>query len=400
MAFISWALLLFLAQLHALHFTSRAHRADGGGNLTHLPAPFLCHLDQAKALLQLKNSFFFGRSTTTLPSWQDGTDCCLWEGVGCDSSGNVTVLDLNNRGLSSYSLDPSVFRITSLRYLDLSQNDFSGGRWAIRRTVWSENIPATGFENLDLLTHLNLSNSALYGQVPIGIGRLVNLISLDLSGDCYNGIRDMNTCNGLGVPNFDTLLSNLSSLREELYLDGVDLSSSGAGWCTSLATSVPHLEVLSLADCGLSGSIHKTLSRIQSLTVINLQQNHDIPPNRFPEFFMDFINLTELRLSHINFEGWFPSRTFQSKNPRVLDLSNNPDLSGHVPNFFNASCLETLRLDGTNFSSLKPTSYSSFKSLKDLSLDGNLIFVEYLSSLGSLGSLYSSWTWCWSQQVS
>jgi len=69
-------------------------------------------------------------------------------------------------------------------------------------------------------------------------------------------------------------------------------------------------------------------------------------------------------------------------------LSNNPDLSGHVPNFFNASCLETLRLDGTNFSSLKPTSYSSFKSLKDLSLDGNLIFVEYLSSLGSLGSLF------------
>lgn len=254
--------------------------------------------------------------------------------------------------------------------------------------MWSENTPAAGFEKLDLLTHLNLSNSALYGRVPIGIGKLVNLISLDLSGDCYNGMQDsIDTCNGLGVPNFDTLLANLSSLRE-LYLDGVDLSSSGEGWCTSLATSVPRLEVLSLAGCGLSGSIHKTLSRIQSLTVINLQQNYDIPPSRFPEFFMDFINLTELRLSDINLEGWFPSGTFQSKNLRVLDLSINPDLSGHVPNFSNASCLETLRLHGTNFSSLKPTSYSSFKSLNDLSLDGNLVSMEFLSSLGRLGSLF------------
>ncbi|CAO2186854.1 unnamed protein product [Urochloa humidicola] len=234
MASISWVLLFYFAQLHALPSTSGARHGDGGANLTLLPAPFLCHLDQAKALLQLKNSFYFGRSTTTLPSWQDGTDCCLWEGVGCDSlSGNVTVLDLNNRGLSSYSLHPSLFTITSLRRLDLSMNDFSGGRQAIiTSTVWSANIPETGFEKLALLTHLNLSISALNGLVPIGIGKLIDLVTLDLSGYCHNGLTySIDTCNGLLVPDFGTLLAKLSNLRE-LYLDGVDLSSSGEEWCT------------------------------------------------------------------------------------------------------------------------------------------------------------------------
>ncbi|WVZ95173.1 hypothetical protein U9M48_040970 [Paspalum notatum var. saurae] len=377
----TWLLLFFLAQLYALLSTS------DGGNITHLPDPFLCHLDQAKSLLQLKKSFLFGTSTTILPSWQDGTDCCLWEGVGCDaSSGNITALDLNNYGLSSYSLDPSIFTITSLRRLDLSMNDFSGGRWDSWSTIWSDTIPAYGFERLTLLTHLNLSNSGLYGLIPIGISKLANLLSLDLSGPphCYDGIV---ACNSLGS-DFNTLLANLSNLRE-LYLDGVDMSDSEEHWCTSLATFVPHLQVLSLADCWLSGSIHETLSRIQSLRVINLQRNYDISAGPFPEFFVEFVNLTELQLSDINLEGWFPSRTFRSKHLRVLDLSNNPDLSGHVPNFSNASCLEILRLYGTNIMSLKPTSSSNFMSLKELSLDRNLVSMDFLYSLGRLGSL------CW-----
>lgn len=282
MASMSWALLLFLAHLHTLLSNSSAHRGDGG-NITHLPVPFLCHLDQAKALLQLKKSFFFGRSTTKRPSWQHGTDCCLWEGVGCDAaSGNLTVLDLNNYGLSSYGLDPSIFSLTSLRRLDLSMNDFSAGRFASRRIpVWSDNIPATGFERFTLLTHLNLSESALYGRIPLGISKLMNLISLDLSNSFYYDcdrpdLNPLATCNGMWEPSFDTLVANLTNLRE-LYLDDVYLPLSVQELCTSLATSVPRLQVLSSSNCDLSGPIHVSLSKLQSLTVINLGGNNDIP---------------------------------------------------------------------------------------------------------------------------
>lgn len=185
MASIGWVLLLCLAWIHTQLSTSiaqhaHAHAHAHGGNLTHLHVPFLCHPDQAKALLQLKKSFSFRGSATQLSSWRNDIDCCLWEGVGCDdSSGNVTVLDLNNRGLSSHGLDPAVFSLTSLQYLDLSMNDFS---WNKDNSVLPDNIPATGFERLAAsLTHLNLSNLGLQGKIPIGISKLVNLRSLDLS---------------------------------------------------------------------------------------------------------------------------------------------------------------------------------------------------------------------------
>lgn len=102
MASIWRALLLLLAALLALATTSSAR---GDGNLT-----LRCHLDQAATLLQLKKSFLFDGATTDLSSWQQGTDCCLWEGVGCGgSSGRVTALNLNGRGLSSSGLDPVIF---------------------------------------------------------------------------------------------------------------------------------------------------------------------------------------------------------------------------------------------------------------------------------------------------
>ncbi|TVU43440.1 hypothetical protein EJB05_09913, partial [Eragrostis curvula] len=383
MASIGWALLLFLAQLHKLFSTSSAH-ADAS-NLTRLAVHFLCRPGQADTLLQLKKSFFFDdTSATRLQSWRDGTDCCLWEGVGCDaSSGNVTVLDLNNRGLFSFGLDPTIFNLTSLRQLDLSMNELS--------FIQSDNIPATGFERLALLSHLNLSSAGFQGQVPIGISKLVNLLSLDISNffdDAYFYEPSDNyyeNSNSLYESNFGTLVANLSNLKE-LYFDGVDLSLSGDEWWISLATAVPNLEVLSLAGCHLSGPIHKSLARLHSLSVINLQQN-DITAGPFPEFFMDFLSLTVLQLSDTNLQGWFPSKSFQSKNLRFLDLSGNHNLSGHVPNFSNASSLEILRLTGTNFSSAKPVPLSDLKLLKELRLDGSLVSVDFLSSLGRLGSL-------------
>uniref|UniRef100_K3YL19 Uncharacterized protein n=1 Tax=Setaria italica TaxID=4555 RepID=K3YL19_SETIT len=384
MASIGWVLLLFLAQLHTLLSTSIAHRADGG-NLTHLPVSFLCHPNQAKALLQLKKSFSFSRSTTRLSSWRNGTDCCLWEGVGCDpSSGHVTILDLNNRRLSTHGLDPALFSLISLQRLDLSMNDING-----------DNIRSAGFERFTFLTHLNLSNSGLYGQIPPSISKLVNLLSLDLSTyntDYYSGgfygSNSYDYYNNLWESSFDTFVANLSNLRE-LYLDSVDLSNSGEEWGTSLAAYVPQLQVLSLADCHLSGPIHKAFSRLHSLVVINLQETSIYASaGPFPEFFMDFPNLTVLQLSGINLEGRLPSRPFQSKNLRVLDLSYNMNLSGHVPNFSNASSLETLRLDRTNFVYAIPTPSSNFTSLKELGLNRNLISMDFLSAFGRLESLH------------
>jgi hypothetical protein len=126
MASIGLALLLWLAQLHPLVGSS----AHADGNLTHRSTPSLVHPDQADALLKLKQSFMLDcNSIPTLPSWQSGTDCCLWEGVGCsNTTGHVIALNLSGFGLKSNGIDPVLFNLTSLRLLDLSINNFGGLR--------------------------------------------------------------------------------------------------------------------------------------------------------------------------------------------------------------------------------------------------------------------------------
>jgi len=390
MASIGLALLLYFVQLYPL-VASSVH-ADG--NLTHRSTLSLCRPDQADALLKLKQSFMFHHydmldtpdSITTLPSWQAGTDCCLWEGVGCsNSTGHVTALNLSGFGLYSYGIDPVLFNLTSLRLLDLSMNDFGDQRYE---------IPSVGFERLALLTHLNLSNSGISGQVPVGISKLMNLVSLDLSNHPYlytdllsYASTFSGTPNNLWETNFQTLVANLSNLRE-LYLDEVSISPSTAEDCfKALGYSVPHLRVLSLEFCGLQGHIGRSLSRLHSLAVINLSYNNGITPGPFPEFVMNFLNLRVLQLSVINLEGQFPRGMFQSKYLRVLDLSGNPNLSGHMPSFSIATSLETLNIEWTNFSNVKSSYFSNFTALTELGLDRKIISRDFLSSDGMLASL-------------
>ncbi|PNT73644.1 hypothetical protein BRADI_2g61474v3, partial [Brachypodium distachyon] len=355
-----------------------ASASHAPGNAT---ASSLCHPDQAAALLQLKESFIFDYSTTTLSSWQPGTDCCHWEGVGCDEGdpggGHVTVLDLGGCGLYSYGCHAALFNLTSLRYLDLSMNDFGRSR-----------IPAAGFERLSKLTHLNLSCSGLYGQVPIAIGKLTSLISLDLSSLHgvdplqFNNMYDvLNAYNYLELrePKFETLFANLTNLRE-LYLDGVDISS-GEAWCGNLGKAAPRLQVLSMVNCNLHGPIH-CLSSLRSLTVINLKLNYWIS-GVVPEFLSDFHNLSVLQLSDNDFTGWFPQKIFQLKNIRLIDVSNNFELSGHVQKFPNGTSLEILNLQYTSFSGIKLSSFSNILSLRELGIDGG----PWISSLKNLTSL-------------
>ncbi|VAH85816.1 unnamed protein product [Triticum turgidum subsp. durum] len=378
--------LFALTQLYSVAASTSDAHAHGHDNDT---ASSFCHPDQAAALLQLKQSFILDYSTTTLPSWQPGTDCCLWEGVGCDgvsgsSSNSVTVLDLGRRGLYSYSCHAALFNLTSLRYLDLSMNDFGGSR-----------IPEDGFERLSKLTHLNLSYSGFYGQIPIAIGKLKSLVSLDLSSlhniesaEITNLYAIMDGYNFLVLrePSFKTLLANLNNLRE-LYLDGVDISSSGEEWSSDLAKAVPRLHVFSMAYCKLNGPIHSSLSSLRSLTVVNLKLNGGIS-GAVPEFFTDFLNLSVLQLSYNNFSGWFPWKIFQLKNIRVLDVSHNERLSGRIPEFPSGASLETLILQYTNFSGVRLSSFNNLLSLREL---GELApFFSWIRSLKNLTSLHLS----------
>ncbi|PNX59239.1 receptor-like protein kinase [Trifolium pratense] len=70
----------------------------------------LCHLDESSALIQFMSSFTLSSDldcTRDEPNhlktktWKNGTDCCSWHGVICDtSSGHVIGLNLGCEGLA------------------------------------------------------------------------------------------------------------------------------------------------------------------------------------------------------------------------------------------------------------------------------------------------------------
>ncbi|BAC00564.1 putative verticillium wilt disease resistance protein [Oryza sativa Japonica Group] len=341
-----------------------------------------CLPDQAAALLQLKRSFSATTaSATAFRSWRAGTDCCRWAGVRCDG-GRVTFLDLGGRRLQSGGLDAAVFSLTSLRYLNLGGNDFNASQ-----------LPATGFERLTELTHLNISPPSFAGQIPAGIGSLTNLVSLDLSSSIYivnQGDDDVSIMSNLLPPwgfsrvNFEKLIANLGNLRE-LYLGLVYMSNGGEGWCNALANSTPKIQVLSLPLCQISGPICQSLFSLRSLSVVDLQGN-DLS-GAIPEFFADLSSLSVLQLSRNKFEGLFPQRIFQNRKLTAIDISYNYEVYGDLPNFPPNSSLIKLHVSGTKFSGYIPSSISNLTDLKELSLSANNFPTELPSSLGMLKSL-------------
>ncbi|BAT16335.1 Os12g0212366 [Oryza sativa Japonica Group] len=344
--------------------------------------PVLCLPEQASALLQLKGSFNVtaGDYSTVFRSWVAGADCCHWEGVHCDGAdGRVTSLDLGGHHLQADSVHPALFRLTSLKHLDLSGNNFSMSK-----------LPFTGFQELTELMHLDLSNTNIAGEVPAGIGSIMNLVYLDLSTKFYALVYDdennimkftLDSFWQLKAPNMETFLTNLTNL-EQLHMGMMDMSREGERWCDHIAKSTPKLQVLSLPWCSLSGPICASLSAMQSLNTIELHRNH--LSGSIPEFFASFSNLSVLQLSKNDFQGWFPPIIFQHKKLRMIDLSKNPGISGNLPNFSQESSLENLFVSSTNFTGTITRSISNLKSLKKLDLGASGFSGTLPSSLGSL----------------
>jgi len=255
-----------LLQIH-LAITACSLLPSSAGAYTAAAPPVPCLPDQAAALLRLKRSFVAtDYSTIAFRSWRAGTDCCRWTGVRCGHfDGRVTSLDLGYRGLKSGGLEPALFDLTSLRYLNLGSNDFNGSQ-----------LPFTGFEQLAELTHLNLSSSSFSGKVPNGIGHLTNLISLDLSTsfELSETLRykpmisapSVSRFIRLDEENLERLIAKLNKLRE-LNLGSVDLSSSESHWCSIITKSCPKLRVLRLPNCQISGPICGSFHTLLSLVV-------------------------------------------------------------------------------------------------------------------------------------
>ncbi|KAK8636516.1 hypothetical protein V6N13_124262 [Hibiscus sabdariffa] len=344
---------------------------------THLPKQY-CLDGQRSSLVQLWHDLYHASSSFTFSSkfelWDLNTDCCSWEGVTCDALGHVIELDLSYKNLSGCF--HSIFHLHHLQRLNLAGNNFNS------------TLLSYGFGKLPNLTHLNLSSSCFHGQIPMEMSYLTRLVSLDLSNQdhCYWGNDDDYDFHTLKLekPNLETLTRNLRYL-EELYLNGVDMSSQGSKWCETISLALSNLRVLSLSNCGLEGPLCSSLSTLTFLSKLVLDYN---PISSLPPNFLEISSrLVSLSLVDCSLSGHFPTEILLLPEIQSIDISDNVKLMGQLPEFSSNNALRSLSLSATNFGGKLPESIRNLKFLTDLTLSGCYFFGSIPWSIANLSHL-------------
>ncbi|XP_027333043.1 receptor-like protein 6 [Abrus precatorius] len=352
---MGWFLFLFQLSFLLFHFPSYTSSL--------MP---LCHHDEASALLQFKNSFSLNSSLSSIysaaigessypktESWKNDTNCCLWEGVSCDTkSGHVIGIELSCSCLQGhFHPNTTLFQLTHLQTLNLAFNSF-----------FNSPMPS-GFGNLLTLTHLNVYSSGFSGVIPSKIARLSHLVSLDLSSYEMT-IRESTLVK---------LIVNASELRE-LTLDHLNMSSVKLSSLSLLLNFSSSLASLSLSYTGLEGTLPNKILCLPNLQKLDLSWNY-ILTGELPKFNNSSTPLRHLDLSFTAFSGTIPQSVGNLTQLNYLHLAMNNfrnKFGGEIPDLFGKlSKLEYVSLSSNNLVGTLPSSVFGLTQLRDFECSDN-----------------------------
>ncbi|XP_048637095.1 receptor like protein 23-like [Brassica napus] len=270
-----------------------------------------CRPDQIEALVQFKEEF-------------DSRGCNhndYVSGVRCNNvTGAVKKLHLPSGCLSgTLKANSSLFRLQHLRYLNLSNNDFT-----------SSPLPS-GFGNLNRLEVLFLSSNGFVGQVPSSFSKLSQLSLLDLSwneltGDFPQplGNRSKLTRLSLSDNEFSGALDPNNSLFGLHNLRGLSLAynyfTTSSSSFFSGFEKLNRLEILFLAFNDFHGQITSSISNLTQLSILGLDDNR-LTGSILP--LQSLTNLSVLGLVDNNFTGPLPSYILTMPFMSYLDLRGN-----------------------------------------------------------------------------
>ncbi|PPD67160.1 hypothetical protein GOBAR_DD35965 [Gossypium barbadense] len=341
--------------------------------------------DEESTLLLMKRSLI--DPLKKLEDWKAVTNAaetrlahCNWTGVWCNSRGFVEKLDLSNMNLSGIvsdriqglrglsilnlynnsfdtSLPKSFANLTSLKSVDVSQNNFIGG------------FP-TGLGMASGLTYVNASINNFSGFLPEDLGNATSLETLDFRGSFLEGT----------IP---TSFKNLQKLKF-LGLSGNNLTGKlprELGQLSALETIIlrippelgnaTSLVFLDLSDNQISGEIPVELAELKDLQLLNLMTNQ--LNGSVPVKLGELTKLEVLELWKNSFTGSLPMNLGRNSPLQWLDVSSN-SLSGEIPpGLCDSGNLTKLILFNNSFSGPIPVGLSTCKSLVRVRVQNNLI---------------------------
>ncbi|GLU17372.1 hypothetical protein SLE2022_337420 [Rubroshorea leprosula] len=393
------ASLIRFSQILCLSFMLLQFRVQSSSPSQSSPdsSPHLCRSEERSALLDFKSTTdlppmcpfdICPTRDSTIQTWNERKDCCLWEGITCDKvKGHVIGLDLSRNYIeANLTTNSSLFRLEKLQSLNLSHN------WFHYPDI------SFGFNRWKSLRNLNLADSGyMYGSLLFDeIFLLPKLVSLDLSGN--DGLLPDNI-------KFQMLVHNLTELRF-LILDNVNMSLVVPSSLRNLTSSLEHL---SLKYCNLQGNFPNQVFQLPSLRLLDLSKNSQLGGN-LPESNQSS-TLEYLHLSYTTFSGVLPhsignlkllkelyldSCQFYGSIPRSLAnlteitqlVFSSNHLRGQIPDVFEKiHKLTYLGFSNNNFDGEIPTSIFNLTHLTLLSLAFNKLLGRVPSWLFSLPSL-------------
>ena len=310
-------------------------------------------------------------------NWLSNAPIGEWHGVTTDSDGRVTHLNLPNNQLTG-EIPAELGNLTNLTHLDLPYNQLTGG------------IPAE-LGSLTNLTHLDLPYNQLTGGIPAWLGNLTNLEGLwlqrnQLTGEIPGELGNLTNLEWLylfsnqltgGIP---AELGSLTNL-EWLYLNSNQLT----GGIPTELSNLTNLEWLYLFNNQLTGEIPAELGSLTNLGRLLLTNNQ--LTGEIPAELGNLTNLTHLDLPHNQLTGEIPAELGNLTSLEDLDLSNN-QLTGEIPaELGNLTNLRWLDLSDNLLTGEIPAELGGLANLRGLGLNDNQLTGEIPAELGSLTNL-------------
>lgn len=287
--------------------------------------------------------------------------------------------------------NPDRIALTSL------YNAAGGPEWT-NRTNWNTDSPLNEWEGIGTgpsgrVTHMNLRNNNLNGNIPQEIANLEYLKTLTLGNalgdflpahlasretgqDFGDLLKDVEGANKLIGP-FPVVLLSLPNLRY-LTLEGVGLT----GPIPADISNLPELESINLSFNTLEGAIPPEIGQLPNLINLALTNNHLSGP--IPPDLADLENLQSLSLRSNMLEGPIPAEIGGLKSLHQLDLARN-QITGEIPSELgnlaalsegNHNLYSLISLADNLLTGAIPRSFQKLKTLQDLDLSNNQLTGE------------------------
>lgn len=312
-------------------------------------------------------------------NWLSEENVCVWEGVECNESSYVRILNLDRNWLTGILSDAPAL-LSTIEGYSVANNSLIGS------------IPKSYFAS-ETLRSINFSGNALSGKIP-SISRRNRLIEIDLGSNRLKGPIPTTIGNADSLTVFNVESNALSgtlplSLFDLPFKDLAIGDNEFTGTIPSNISGASLLTSLSLGPNLFVGEIPTSLSELTNLVRLSMNGIPNLSGRLPATFGISLTNMAELSISGTSVNGDIPEQFSLMTNLEILRLNNN-SLARNIPSSLSLlTNLRSLHLNDNALTGLLPSQIGLLSRLQELQLHTNRFIGSIPNEIGNLVNIRS-----------